>query len=93
MPLDVSIVGFDDIPEAAHFYPPLTTVHQDFYGAGEQAVAMLVARLTEPATVAPPPLRPWLVERSSTTRPERAAMIGSMVMTSPSVRRSLLARS
>ena len=69
VPLDVSIVGFDDVPEAAHFFPPLTTVHQDFYGAGEQAVAMLVARLTEPSTPAPPPLRPWLVERSSTTRP------------------------
>lgn len=69
VPLDVSIVGFDDIPEAPHFYPPLTTVHQDFHGAGEQAVAMLVARLTDPSTPAPPPLRPWLVERSSTTRP------------------------
>jgi DNA-binding LacI/PurR family transcriptional regulator len=69
VPLDVSIVGFDDIPDAAHTYPPLTTVHQDFLGVGEQAVAMLVARLEDPSTPAPPPLRPWLVERSSTTRP------------------------
>jgi DNA-binding LacI/PurR family transcriptional regulator len=69
VPLDVSVVGFDDVPDAAHNFPPLTTVHQDFHGAGEQAVAMLVARLTDPETPAPPPLRPWLVERSSTTRP------------------------
>ena len=69
VPLDVSVVGFDDTPDAAHSYPPLTTVHQDFQGAGEQAVAMLVARLTDPDAPAPPPLRPWLVERSSTTRP------------------------
>ncbi|MGC4174796.1 LacI family DNA-binding transcriptional regulator [Demequina sp.] len=69
VPMDVSVVGFDDIPEAAHFYPPLTSVHQDFQGAGEQAVALLLARLEEPSTPAPPPLRPWLVERSSTTRP------------------------
>lgn len=69
VPLDVSVVGFDDVPESGHFSPPLTTIHQDFHGAGEQAVAMLVARLTDPETPAPPPLRPWLVERSSTTRP------------------------
>jgi DNA-binding LacI/PurR family transcriptional regulator len=69
VPLDVSVVGFDDIPEAAHFFPPLTTVHQDFHGAGEQAVQMLVAQLNDPTVPAPPPLRPWLVERSSTTRP------------------------
>lgn len=69
VPLDVSIVGFDDVPDAVHSYPPLTTVHQDFLGVGEQAVAMLVARLEDPSAPAPPPLRPWLVERSSTTRP------------------------
>lgn len=69
VPLDVSIVGFDDVPESAHFFPPLTTVHQDFEGAGEQAVRLLLSRLDDPTTPAPPPLRPWLVERSSTTRP------------------------
>ena len=69
VPLDVSVVGFDDVPDAAHTYPPLTTVHQDFLGVGEQAVAMLVARLDDPTAPAPPPLRPWLVERSSATRP------------------------
>lgn len=69
VPLDVSIVGFDDVPDGAHSYPPLTTVHQDFQGVGKQAVAMLVARLTDADAPAPPPLRPWLVERSSATRP------------------------
>ena len=69
VPLDVSIVGFDDIPESAHFNPPLTTVHQDFTAAGEQAVQMLVAQLTDSSIEAPPPLRPWLVQRASTTRP------------------------
>ncbi|NUM46077.1 MAG: LacI family DNA-binding transcriptional regulator [Anaerolineales bacterium] len=29
IPTDIGIVGFDNIPEAAYFYPALTTVHQD----------------------------------------------------------------
>jgi DNA-binding LacI/PurR family transcriptional regulator len=69
VPFDVSVVGFDDTSDSAHASPPLTTIHQDFEAVGEQAVAMLVGRLSDPATPAPPPLRPWLVERASTTRP------------------------
>ena len=30
VPDDVSVVGFDDVPEAAYFIPPLTTVRPDF---------------------------------------------------------------
>jgi LacI family transcriptional regulator len=37
----VGIVGFDDIPEAAYFYPPLTTVRQDLLEVGTQAVRLL----------------------------------------------------
>src|SRR3546814_5251158 len=36
VPGDISIVGFDDIPEAAHFSPPLTTVRQDFPELGRR---------------------------------------------------------
>ncbi len=42
VPGDVSVAGFDDIPEAAHFWPPLTTVHQDFGEAGRNCVAVLI---------------------------------------------------
>jgi DNA-binding LacI/PurR family transcriptional regulator len=45
VPGDVSVVGFDDIPEAAHSLPPLTTVHQDFEEVGRRAVAHLIAIL------------------------------------------------
>ncbi|TQM63765.1 LacI family DNA-binding transcriptional regulator [Humibacillus xanthopallidus] len=52
VPEDVSLVGFDDIPEAAYLSPPLTTVHQDFTTVGRQAIAVLTAVLRgdEPPT-------------------------------------------
>ncbi len=45
VPIDVSVVGFDDIPVAAHVAPPLTTVHQDFAELGRRAVRILLAQL------------------------------------------------
>jgi len=38
VPADISVVGFDDIPDAAYFVPPLTTVHQDFAEVGRRCV-------------------------------------------------------
>jgi DNA-binding LacI/PurR family transcriptional regulator len=45
VPQDVSIVGFDDIPEAAFMSPPLTTVRQEFAAVGRQAIATLVRQI------------------------------------------------
>jgi DNA-binding LacI/PurR family transcriptional regulator len=42
VPRDISVAGFDDIPESAHFWPPLTTVRQDFAQLGRRCVDMLV---------------------------------------------------
>ena len=39
IPEDISVVGFDDIPEAAYFTPPLTTVRQDFDELGPPGAA------------------------------------------------------
>jgi DNA-binding LacI/PurR family transcriptional regulator len=67
LPEDVSVVGFDDIPESAHSLPPLTTVHQDFEEVGRRAVARLLALLDgagEPALG--DPVAPRLVVRAST---------------------------
>jgi DNA-binding LacI/PurR family transcriptional regulator len=41
IPDDLAIVGFDDIPEAAYSFPPLTTVRQDLAQIGQQAVLLL----------------------------------------------------
>lgn len=38
VPQDVSVIGFDDIPESGSFIPPLTTVHQDFAEVGRRCV-------------------------------------------------------
>ena len=42
VPDDVSVVGFDDVPEAEYFRPPLTTVRQHFPEAGRRAVRLLL---------------------------------------------------
>jgi LacI family transcriptional regulator len=45
VPQDVSVVGFDDVPEAAHTNPPLSTVRQPMRGMGEAAARLLMAHL------------------------------------------------
>jgi LacI family transcriptional regulator len=43
VPSDVAVVGFDDIPLAAHTDPPLTTIRQPLRQMGETAARMLMA--------------------------------------------------
>lgn len=42
VPGDVSVVGYNDIPSAAYFSPPVTTIRQDIYQAGRVLVAKLM---------------------------------------------------
>lgn len=67
VPDDVSIIGFDDIPEATCFEPPLTTIRQDFDALGNQSVKYLLDLMTRPDTpLQQRVLHPCLVERQST---------------------------
>lgn len=67
IPEDVSVTGFDDVPEAAFFQPPLTTVRQDFTALGQQSVAYLVSLLEDPSTpLHQRVLYPTLIPRRST---------------------------
>ena len=45
VPDDISVVGFDDVPEAAFYQPPLTTVRQDFQEVGRQGLSMLLEQI------------------------------------------------
>jgi DNA-binding LacI/PurR family transcriptional regulator len=42
---DIAVVGFDDVPMAAHTNPPLTTIQQPIYDIGVELVDMLVQHL------------------------------------------------
>ena len=66
VPHDISIVGFDDIPEAAHFWPPLTTVRQDFAELGRRCVDILLGPADGDHESAPATIMPELIVRSST---------------------------
>jgi DNA-binding LacI/PurR family transcriptional regulator len=70
VPDDVSVVGFDDVPEAGFFIPPLTTVRQDFGALGAASVDRLLAAIDghDATTVT---IAPELVVRSSTAPPPR----------------------
>ena len=68
VPDEVSVVGFDDVPEARFYFPPLTTVHQDFTEIGRRCVQVLLGRLRD-RVVEPGPVVPTLVVRSSTAAP------------------------
>ncbi|QQQ73936.1 LacI family DNA-binding transcriptional regulator [Saccharothrix sp. 6-C] len=45
VPHDVSVVGFDDVPEAAYFIPPLTTVRPDFAEVARDALDLLITQI------------------------------------------------
>lgn len=67
VPDDISLVSFDDIPEAAHFVPGLTTVQQDFHRMGRLATEFLVSMIEQPDTpIHQRVLQPKLIVREST---------------------------
>ncbi|MEU7905594.1 LacI family DNA-binding transcriptional regulator [Actinoplanes sp. NPDC049118] len=70
VPGDVSIVGFDDIPDSSSFIPPLTTVRQDFAEVGRRCVQGLLRQIrNEPAGPGTVLVPTRLVRRDSTAPP------------------------
>ncbi|MEU6076788.1 LacI family DNA-binding transcriptional regulator [Micromonospora sp. NPDC047074] len=70
VPDDVSVVGFDDVPEAAYFIPPLTTVRPDFDAVARASLDLLLAQIESGAgTVGRHTIAPTLVRRDSVAAP------------------------
>ena len=71
VPENLALVGFDDIPESAFLWPPLTTVRQPLIEAGRIAVQTLHAMIggTQPPQAVPGTsmtiIQPTLVVRAS----------------------------
>ena len=71
VPHKLAVVGFDGLPETAHYWPPLTTVYQDLRTLGSTAVQELVRAIEagrDEQTVFEPQstsLRPELIVRES----------------------------
>lgn len=66
VPQDISVVGFDDVPEAAYLIPPLTTIQQDFGAVGQRAITAVTQAIDDTAPQPLPLVVPQLVVRQST---------------------------
>jgi len=69
VPGDVSVVGFDDVPEAAYYWPALTTVAQEFSSAGRCAVELALRALGGEEAPATELIPPRLFVRDSSAPP------------------------
>jgi LacI family repressor for deo operon, udp, cdd, tsx, nupC, and nupG len=49
VPGDVSVIGFDDMPLASYFDPPLTTMRQDTFSMGREAARLLIKTIEKKA--------------------------------------------
>jgi DNA-binding LacI/PurR family transcriptional regulator len=70
IPEQLAVVGFDNIPESAYFYPSLTTISQDLQLLGEQAVQNIVKMIqarqeSQPVIARSDFIQPSLVVRQS----------------------------
>lgn len=66
IPERISIIGFDDVPEAAYYEPALTTMRPDFAELGRVAMEMILGRLESGKAIKGDSLVPEIVVREST---------------------------
>jgi DNA-binding LacI/PurR family transcriptional regulator len=73
-PHDYSIVGIDDMPSSAFFFPPLTTVRLDFRALGATALEELLRQLRTGLPATHCGGEPQLVVRESTVREQQTSL-------------------
>ncbi|CAN2175354.1 PurR Transcriptional regulators [Candidatus Nanopelagicaceae bacterium] len=66
VPGDISIIGFDNIPESSYLIPALTTVGQNFDELGNKAISRMLQQLIQESKKEAVMIKPALVLRSST---------------------------
>jgi len=71
VPDDISVVGFDDLPESAYLAPPLTTIRQDFAELGRRAMGLVDRAVKGEERPAVDLVPTSLVLRSCTAAPRR----------------------
>lgn len=69
VPGDISVVGFDDLPDARHFLPSLTTVRQDFAELGTLVLRLIIEAIEGDEGTEHEMIEPTLIVRSSTAPP------------------------
>lgn len=69
VPDDVSVIGFDDLPDARHYLPPLTTVRQKFATLGRLVIGELLAAIDGRPVEHRELIKPKLKVRASTAPP------------------------
>jgi DNA-binding LacI/PurR family transcriptional regulator len=69
VPGDVSVVGFDDMEEARSFWPPLTTIRQDFMTVGRLSFRTLLDKVAGAGTEGTTTVPTELIIRDSTAGP------------------------
>ncbi|NYD67773.1 LacI family DNA-binding transcriptional regulator [Agromyces atrinae] len=74
IPRDISIMGFDDQPFAAMWYPALSTVSQDFVELGRRTFGLLHGWVESGTQPSDSSSTPTLIVRESTAAPRPAAL-------------------
>ena len=68
VPKDISLVGFDDLPESEFLTPGLTTAKQDFHAVGDQALGILLALINNSKVRMNVAIKPEILIRTSTAK-------------------------
>ena len=70
VPDEISVIGYDGLPESQFYQPPLSTIYQDFAALGEVGLEYLLEMINRPGGIAKRYLlKPILVPRKSTKEP------------------------